>query len=186
MAKEKEIKIPNKTTMNLYQVDKKGNSVPGFVIGLVAVGVVCILVAQFGVINRLNKLNAMQSEINAIQSQLNEYQAEMAEYPKVKEDYLRYSDAYSRDSIVYVSRIRIMNMLEDACADLGTLVSYSISNNTITVKVNTKTLEDFDKIKMNLDSNKYVTSVTPMSHDDQTVSGVVVNAFRFDVKEVDE
>ena len=182
MAKEKEIKIPSKTSMNLYQVETKGNSVPGFVIGLVIVAIVAFLIAQFGVISRLNKLNALEAEVAVVRNKLDAYENEMKEYPKTKENYLRYSDAYARGAVVYVDRISIIELLESACADLGSVSSFSISGNSVTVKAYTKTLEDFDLIKNRLDANELVTSVTPISHDDRTSNSSVSNVFRFNVE----
>ena len=186
MKKDKKINIPEKTTMNLYQVDNKGNNVGVFAVGLIVIALVAFLIAQFAVIGRLNKLNKLQGEVNQVQSIYNAYQDEMKEYPKVKEDYYRYSDAYSKDSIVYLDRITIMNLLENACNDLGTITSYSISNNEVTLKVNTKTLDDFNTIRARLDASKYVTGVYPISSDDRTTNGVVVNVLRINVQEVDE
>lgn len=182
MAKEKEIKIPNKTSMNLYQIETKGNSVPGFIVGLVIVAIVAFLIAQFGVISRLNKLNALEAEVSVVRTRLDAYENEMLEYPKTKENYLRYSDAYSRGAVVYVDRITIMELLESACADLGSFSSFSISGNSVTVKVYTKSLEDFDLIKNRLDSYELVTSVTPISHDDTSHANSVSNVFRFNVE----
>ena len=186
MAKEKQVKIPDKTTMNLYQVDTKGNNIGAFAVGLVIVAVAAFLIAQFAVIGRLNKLNKLESEVNQVQNVLIGYQNEMLEYPQVKEDYLRYSDAYSKDSEVFLDRIKIINLLEYSCEGLGTITSYNISNNEITLRVNTKSLDDFNQIKARLDNNRYVVNASPISSDDRSLKDTVVNVIRINVKEVDE
>lgn len=182
MAKTKQIKIPDKKTMNLYQANiVKGNSVPKFVLGLICIGLAVVLISQFGVITRLNSLNKLQSEVNAIQSQVNAYQQEMLVYPEVKEEYLRYSNSYTTDTMIFVDRVDILNTLEKACSGLGDINSVNIIDNTITVKVTTKSLSDFDRIKMYLDSSELVKSVTPVSHDDTSIAGVVSSVFKFTV-----
>ena len=181
--KEKEIIIPNKTSMNLYQVDNRGNNVPAFLIGLVVVALVAFLIAQFGVIARLNKLNKLENEVAQIERVLDDYHHEMEEYPVSKENYLRYSDAYSKNSIVYVDRIEIMDLLENACRDLGNIISYSIVENSVSAKVNTASLEDFNKIKANLDASKLVDYVTLISSTDVSDLKVVSNVFKFTVSD---
>ena len=61
-----------------------------------------------------------------------------------------------------------------------------MARNEVTLKVNTKTLDDFNTIRARLDASKYVTGVYPISSDDRTTNGVVVNVLRINVQEVDE
>lgn len=179
MAKKKDIKIPDKSTMNLYQPDRTGNSIPGFIIGLILVGICTVLFSQFLVIGRLNKLAAKQAEVSRVQSQLTMMQDELMDYPKVKEDYIRYSDSYAEDAEKLVDRITLISLLENVTKDLGSVDSISVKSNSVTIKVITNNLDKLTSIKERLEESGMVRNVTVYSAQrstGDTVSSVVFDA----------
>lgn len=188
MAKEKKVKLPTKDTMNLYQNTDTSNSLPLLIAGIVTLSVVVLLVLTLGVLKTVKDINELQSQVDSAQATLDAYTQKMTEYPAAKAEYIKYSDSYQKDQTYYADRIEVLNVLEKACAGLGDIASVAIDENTVTAKVTTSSIGDFDTIKLRLEANDLVKSVTPITQDDKTVSGIVNNAFRFEVvgKEVDE
>ena len=188
MAKEKKVKLPTKETMNLYQNTDAGNNLPLLIASIVTLSVVTLLVLTLGVLKSVKDINELQAQVNNAQATLDAYTLKLQEYPAAKAEYIKYSDSYQKDQTYYADRIEVLNVLEKACDGLGDIANVAINENTITVKVTTSNLSDFDTIKLRLEANDLVKSVTPVSHDDKTVSGIVTNVFRYEVigKEVDE
>ena len=162
MAKNKEIKLPNKTTMNLYYKENaKENNVPMFIVGLVLIAICVFLFTQFLVVNRLRKLNQLQGEVAVIQSEYDTKLRYLADYDEVKENYRRYTTEYlTKDKEKVVDREKIIHLLENSVEGLGTINNYMIVDNNVSLKVITKDLETVEAIKRNLDGNSYVTDVT--------------------------
>lgn len=188
MAKEKNVKLPTKTTMNLYQNADTTTKLPLLIASIITLAIVTVLVLTLGVIKTITDLNQLQGEVDVAQTNLDAVTLKMQDYPAAKEEYIKYSDSYVTDKVYYADRIEVLNVLEKACDGLGDVASVAINENTVTVKATTNNLSDFDTIKLRLEANDLVKSVTPVSQDDKTVAGVVTNVFRFEVigKEVDE
>ena len=131
---------------------------------------------------KLQELSILKNDVATIELEVNQLNKEMEDYQAVKKEYLKYSDSYIKDTIVFVDRIDIINLIEDSCKDLGSISSIAISDNEITLKVVTKNLSDFEKIKANLNSKDLVTYVNPISSDDTSVSSAVTNVCRIGVE----
>ena len=161
MAKEKEIKLPSKTEMNLY-VNENENSkqLPYFLVGLAVVGVLVFLFAQFLVINRLNKLNALQGEVNDLMYEHNQQLEYLRDYDEVKEKYRRYTTEYlTADNEKIVDREDIINLINRAVEEYGKTYSFSISDNAVTISVITDNQDELASIRNVLEKSKYVESV---------------------------
>ena len=173
MAKKKEIKLPNKTEMNLYVNDNDNTKqLPYFIVGVIVIGILAILFAQFLVINRLNKLNALQNEVNKLQSEYNAQLEYLKDYDEVKEKYRRYTTVYlTKDNKRIVDREDIIALINSSIEGLGTSSSFSIVDNSVSFVVITADQNDLASIRNNFENNSLVTDVE-VSQSSTTSEGV--------------
>lgn len=164
-SKNKEVKLPNKTTMNLYVVENdNAKQLPYFLVGLIFVGIFAFLFAQFLVVNRLNKLNVLQGEVNQLQQTYNAQLEYLADYNDVKEKYSRYTTVYlTADNERIVDREDIIDLINEAIGDLGYSTSFSIVDNSVNVVLVTNNQNDLASIRSNFESNSLVKSVELVS-----------------------
>lgn len=159
--KEREIKLPNKTTMNLLVVENDNSKqLPYFLVGLVVVGICAFLFAQFLVINRLNKLNVLQGEVSRLQQAYNEQLQYLSDYDQVKEKYSRYTTVYlTKDNERIVDREEIIDLINESIKDLGSSSSFSIVDNSVSFVVLTENQNDLARIRSNFEKSPIVKDV---------------------------
>ena len=185
-VREKQVKIPEKKTMNLYQVDNRENSVPMFIVGLILIGVFVILFCQFAVINRLREVNNLESELNALQSTVYTMQNELQDYDEVEEKYYRYTDSYmEEDTSVLHDRIDVLDILERTTMNLGTVNRITVSGNSVGFTVRTDNLDDLAKIEKNLNNNSSVSDVSVYTASSSNNTSYVESTVTFRVLEED-
>ena len=93
---QKTIKLPSKTFINLAQKESQKKNVVTIAVGGVAILVVSLAVAKFGVIDQYARLDAAEAAYNQVHAQYVLTQQEVEDYPNVEKRYRTYSRKIGR------------------------------------------------------------------------------------------
>ena len=159
--KQIKIKLPEKTSMNLYIKEKTSSRLSLVIPVAIILAIFIALFTKFAVIDRLNRLNKLQQDVNALQSQLDALNAEYADVNQVREDYRRYSGKYLKkdNSIELRSRTEILDMVNTQIRDLGVLRTISIVDNYVSISVDCADINDVEAIRASISLVDYTKDV---------------------------
>lgn len=156
LGKRKELgrgRLPDKRSMNLYVKLRDGNSWQLILPLAISLVLVVFSIYRLGVVDRLNRLNALQQENVELESRLHLLNDELKEYQGVKEEYRRYNTGYLREGEQeLLSRSRIFMLLDECTAGLADIRNISIQGNQVGVAVTIRSLEDIELIQDRLNA----------------------------------
>ena len=132
MAKKKE--YPSKTTLNLC-VKEKSQFNPARVLPFVAILIIAIAAfAKFGVIDRIQKTNDIESEIFTLKKERDDLKASLSGYDEIASEYNRYSVGWmTSDEKALVRRSDMLDLVEDMLMPDSEVRRISINDNMISV-----------------------------------------------------
>lgn len=136
----KNVKIPSKKTINLL-FKKKTLAHPTRLIPillLIALGSYCV--AQFAVINRLEKVKQAEAELIHMREELAAVEAAYADYDEVQAEYNRYT--YQNFDRTVPNRLAVLALLERRVFSVCTAQSLSITQRTVSMTLEGLSLED--------------------------------------------
>ncbi len=137
---KKNVKIPSKKTINLL-FKKKTLAHPTRLIPillLIALGAYCV--AQFAVINRLEKVKQAEAELLHMREELAAVEAAYADYDEVQAEYNRYT--YQNFDRTIPNRLAVLSLLERRVFNVCTAQSLSITQRTVSMTLTGLSLED--------------------------------------------
>ncbi len=136
----KNVKIPSKKTINLL-FKKKTLAHPTRLIPiLLLIALVSYCVAQFAVINRLEKVKQAEAELIHMREELAAVEAAYADYDEVQAEYNRYT--YQNFDRTVPNRLAVLALLERRVFSVCTAQSLSITQRTISMTLEGLSLED--------------------------------------------
>ena len=159
---DKKIKLPEKSTMNLYQASSfSSGSLGGRKLAIyIIVGVLAVAFLGFGVIGRYVHLHNQKAQVEEINQQLDVVNSQLTDYDSIKSEYDRYSKGYMTDSEQKQERkSEIISAVNQSCGALADVGSISIVNNEATVEIIVSDLEDVAKVRKVLEENPMVSEV---------------------------
>lgn len=166
MKRNKKIRFPEKTEMNLYVPVRNGNSPELVIPTAVLLALLIGLFTKFCVLDRLEKVREAESEYLTLQNRLSELDETLKDYDKVTEDFYRYTDAYLTEGDAQtVDRLEIISMLDrnvPAYADYDTV---TISGNSVVLKVYSPSLDNVALLQRRLENDALVDNVTVYNAD---------------------
>jgi len=176
--KKKDVKLPVKKSMNLYQVEKKEDPTRTLVFGVLAIIVVVAVFGKILILDKLSEMTTVQQELFTAQDTLSAMNTKLQGYPQLKEDYYRYAEIYSSEDEILMDRITITTLLNEASQDIAHITSTSIEGNAVSIKVVTDNLDNLAQFRITLENNPLVKDVTVYSASRSTGDVVSTVAFK--------
>ncbi|MGI6072134.1 MAG: hypothetical protein ACOX75_03860 [Lachnospiraceae bacterium] len=177
--KEKNLKLPSKKTMNLYQNEITDNSWQRVIPYAILIIIVIAVFIRFGVFQRISKLNNLSAQVSRAQLQLEELNKSIEDYYEVEAEYIRYTDNYMlEEEGALVDRIKIINLINEAVKNTGKINSFSIEGNTVRIQVDVMILDDARIIRKQLEKEDWVENIyvnTAVKDSNKTGSNVLVS-----------
>jgi len=186
MFNKKNIKVPSKTKMNLYQPNTKND--PKRIIGIAALIflIAAAILGRFVVYEGILEIRELEATVEGLNTRLSTLQAKTANYNELKDNYYRYSESYAKDKTKLVDRIKIIELLDESVKDIGSVTSTSISQNNVNIKLVTTDMEKIAQLRTILESNPRATDVVVYSAARSTGDVVATISFRCVVLEEDQ
>jgi hypothetical protein len=88
----KNLKLPSKKTMNLYQIEITDNSWQRVIPFAILIIVIVFAFTKFGVFQRISQLNKLSGQVSKARVQLEQLNKSIEDYDDVKAEYIRYTD----------------------------------------------------------------------------------------------
>ena len=166
MNKNKKLRYPSKSEMNLYAPVRDGNSPEIVIPTAIFLAVAIALFTKFCVLDRLAKVNAAEAELSQLQTQLAEIDKSLENYDQVREDYYRYTRAYMTEGDAQtVDRLEIIAMLDRNVPTYADYDTVTITGNSVVLKVYSASLDNVAALQRLLENDKLVDSVTVYNAD---------------------
>lgn len=154
-------KLPSKKTMNLYQLEITDNSWQRVVPYAILIIIIVVAFAKFGIFQRLSQLSDLNSQVSTAQIQLNEFNKSLEDYNKIESEYIRYTGNFMLDEEgTLVDRTKIIGLIGSNVSNIGTIKSYSIIGNTVSLEVIVNKLDDVRLIRKQLEAIDWVENIT--------------------------
>lgn len=131
--------------------------IPSLIVVLGLVG----LFGKFAVVDRFEKLSAVQAQLSMLRSQESELESQLADYDQVAAEYRRYSVGWMTDAekgLIFKSEV--LKLVEDELASRGRVTEIASSGNTVTCKVAGISLDDASLIVNKLYEKENVSNVS--------------------------
>ncbi len=157
------LKLPEKTTMNLYQPVELGvkgaKSTKDVVIKWLIIAVV-VLVLVFGVGLRYWNLHVLKVQTKQAQQELETASVQLKDYNKIKTKYDRYARGFmTADEKAIETRTIIIRTINDACGSLADVSSISIVNNKVSVEIVVGNLDNVADVRESLEEDENIKDV---------------------------
>lgn len=178
------IKLPDKKTMNLYKKEVDGNSWQQLLPAVLIIAAVVFVISKFGVLDRLNYLNELQSEVNEARAALESYNAATEDYDEVLSSFVRYTGNYmTEEEAGLTDRADIIRLLEKSVNKTGELTGISIVGNSVQIQINASDLDRVRQIRESLEDEDCIAdvSVYTASQKDKTDTADVQATIVFDI-----
>ncbi len=163
--KSSKVKYPEKTYINLVQVENKSSNRGAFgwfLLFLIALAIF----TKFAVYDQLDKISRAERSYNLMLGQVNEIKKSNSEYDAVKAEYDEVTDWYmTEEEKAEVDKNNVFKMLEDDMMPYVGIKSVQIAGNTIAVQTDVTTLQTVSKFlsKLQNDSRNGFVTVTTAS-----------------------
>ncbi len=157
MAVKKEKNIASKTSMNL--AIRENTWLKSAWVAPVAVIIVlaAVLVAKFGVADRLAQVAAAQRQVDQIKSQVDSYMAACADYDEVEAQYNQYT--YKDFDRTLADRMDILALLEREIFPVCQIQRLSLAQRRLDMSLEGLTLENTSELINRLKADKLVSEV---------------------------
>lgn len=158
--KQKFMRYPDKTTINLVVRERTINSpsriVPLFLAAALAVGLFC----KFGVVDQLGRVARAQSELSALQTRAGELSAYTAGFTEVQDRFNRYSSDWMTDEEkALVDRLEVLALIDRYFFGSAAVQRFSMSGSALSVDISGVTLEGTSLLVSELESSPIVAGV---------------------------
>ena len=150
---------PSKKVINLYYKEDKTTRPSTIALYVLFILVVALAVVKVGVFDLLEKLDEAESEYLASQQHLEEQMAYIKDYEEISSQYSRYSYSYLNDSEKVISRLEILEMLEETVYREADVKSTAISANIVSLQYTGLTLEETSWLVQRLNNYNIVEKV---------------------------
>ena len=188
MAKNKEIKIPQKRSMNLAQEEKKKGSSTGTTRILLII--LLVLVIGAGIVWRYVKLGLDYRTLKNTEAELAATEEQLTDYDEIKAEYDKYAKDFMTDTeAAYEDRMGFIRVANSAVNGLGEIRNISIVGNEAAVKVAVDDLDKVASIRSRLENVEKVNDVRVYTADTDSSKedAKVIASLVFDMgKQLDE
>jgi len=158
--KTKKADYPEKTYINLVQVDRKTIDMRRTVVTGIIVVILLALFAKFGVIDFYARLDAKKAELGAQTAQLTALQTQLANYNAVLEEYEGYESMSLSGDGMSVNALDAINLVETYVAPSANIASLSLSGSTLTLSLSDVSLDGVGQIASTLREQSMVKNVS--------------------------
>ena len=159
-AKKGKSAYPEKTYINLVQLDKKAvdlrRSIPTAIIAVIVV----VLFAKFGVMDFYAQLGAKQSELSSTTAQLTSLQNQLVDYNAVLEEYEGYESKSLSDGGISVNAMDVIALVDNYVAPMANVATMSISGNTLSLSLTDISLDGVGQLSSTLYEQPIVQNVS--------------------------
>ncbi len=157
------LKLPEKTTMNLYQPVELGvkgaKSTKDVVIKWLIIAA-AVLVLVFGVGLRYWNLHVIKVQTQQAQQELEAASVQLKDYDKTKAKYDRYARGFmTADERAVETRTLIIRTVNEACGSLADVSSISIVNNQASVEIVVGNLDSVAEVRARLEDDSKIDEV---------------------------
>ena len=179
LQKNKKVVIPSKKGINLVPQKKKAKL--GLVVIVAALVAVAALfaVAYFGFYKPISAKHQAQAEYDNAHLSYAQALAAVADYDEILEEYQSYSlDWMNKDTsrrYVSVHRETILEMMDKTVKPAGTLNSFSISGDSLTIRMSDMTLTEVTQMLMQIEQEPFVSYAFLQQATSQETQTLVLN-----------
>lgn len=160
IKEKKGAEAPAKDVMNLAMREARNIQLKKLLPIAAGILVVCALFAKFGVADRYGFLNSRTAERNALQSKKDAIVAETADFNEVSAEYARYSVGWMTPAEQsMVKRTDILKLIDTELAPRCDIVSLSVADNSISVRMRGITLDQTSKLVETLNQREDISNV---------------------------
>ncbi len=157
-------KLPDKKTINMALVGQKKTRISTAVLLIILILAAAAALAKFGVMDRLDAVNAAQAKVRSLRSELSDANAKLESFGELREKYAHYTQAdMSKEELRRVERSDVVELLERVVLPVADLNEWSVSKNQLTFKVTMDTLQDTNLLVQSLNDEELVDFATMKS-----------------------
>ena len=157
--KTKKSEYPQKTYINLVQVDRKTIDMRRTALTGIVVVVLLALFAKFGVIDFYARLDAKKAELGAQTAQLTALQSQLANYNAVLEEYEGYESMSLSGDGMSVNALAAIDLVETYVAPSASVGSLSLTGNELSLSLTDVSLDGVGQIANTLKEQSMVQDV---------------------------
>ena len=158
--KVKKSEYPEKTYINLVQVDRKTIDMRRTVVTGIVVVILLALFAKFGVIDFYARLDAKKAELGAQTAQLTALQTQLSNYNAVLEEYEGYESMSLSGDGMSVNALDALSLVETYVSPSAKVASLSLSGNTLSLSLSDVSLDGVGQLASTLRGQSMVKSVS--------------------------
>ena len=162
----RQLKYPTKTSINMMTCGLPKDTGKVLTIGIVAIALLVVFVAKIGVIDQFARLDKAESSYHTVHEQNEKLDEKLADYSRVSLQYKASTMNFfsssddSEESVVYVNRQKVLDLIEDKMMKRGEILSISISNDTAAINMSGMNLKQIAEMNTSLKKSPIVREVT--------------------------
>lgn len=162
----KKLKYPTKTRINMMNCGLPKDTGKILTVGLAAIVLMVAIVAKVGVINQFARLDKAEHSYNAVHEQnlqldekLTNYNEVVLQYKACSMNYIS-SSGQDEETVVFVDRQKVLDLIEAKMMKKGEILTISISNDTAVVNMSGMNLKQISEMNASLKKSPIVREVS--------------------------
>ena len=162
----KKLKYPTKTSINMMNCGLPKDTGKILTVGLAAIVLMVAIVAKVGVINQFARLDKAEHSYNAVHEQnlqldekLTNYNEVVLQYKACSMNYIS-SSGQDEETVVFVDRQKVLDLIEAKMMKKGEILTISISNDTAVVNMSGMNLKQISEMNASLKKSPIVREVS--------------------------
>ncbi len=157
-------RLPDKKSINMALVGQKKTKISTAVLLIILILAAAAALAKFGVMDRLDAVNAAQLKVRNLRTELSDANAKLESFGELREKYAHYTQAdMSKEELRRVERSDVVELLERVVLPVAALNEWSVNKNQLTFKVTMDTLQDTNLLIQSLNDEELVDFATMKS-----------------------
>ena len=172
MEKIKKVRLPVKKNINFAAISEKKLNLKFAIPAIVIIAVIAVVLSKFFVIDRFIEVAKAESEVAALQRQVDDGYDKIASFGDLADKYSHYTySEMTPDELSLVGRARVIDLLDRVVVPQAMIDQWTVSANTLTIKVSAPTLQEVNKVAQDLLAEPIVTftNVTTSQTDSKRV-----------------
>ena len=169
---------PEKTYINLVQVDKKALDLRRTVPIAILAALLVVLFMKFGIFDFYAQLGAKQAELNTEKTHLVALQSQLSDYNDVLEEYQGYQALSLNEGGLSVDALQVINLVDTCVAPVANVATMSLAGNTLSLSLTDVSLDGIGQLvntlyQQPLVKNVSVSTATTRNADNENVTAAV-------------
>lgn len=169
---------PEKTYINLVQLDKKTVDLRRSIPMAIAIVLFVVLFAKFGVFDFYAQLGAKQAELSTQTAQLSSLQNQLVDYNAVLEEFEGYESKSLSEGGISVNALDVLALVDNYVAPVANIATMSVSGNTLSLSLTDVSLDGVGQLvsvlyEQPLVQNVSVSTATTRNANNENVTAAV-------------